>query len=208
MATLDILTVAEGIRAALGVDTGHEDDVARMVTAVSGRIDKLVGPVVNRVVTEYHDGGCEAIWPRQTPVSSVTTLRHADGATVTAYTQDTWGAVANTDGFILEQSGSYPHDARIHARSGGTNVAWLAGHSSLELVYVAGRAADTAAVAERYKEVAIECMRRLWDREASAWARGSDPFVEGGGQSSRFFKVFDYVIAEHLGDEMKPPGIA
>ena len=207
MATLDILTVAEGIRAALGVDTGHEDDVARMVTAVSGRIDELVGPVVNRTVTEYHHGGSYDIWPRQTPLSAVTTLKHADGATITTYTEDTWGSAGNADGFLVEQSGSYPHDARIHARSGGTNVAWLAGHSSLELVYVAGRAADTAAVAERYKEVAIECMRRLWDREASAWARGSDPFVEGGGQSSRFFKVFDYVVAEHLGDEMKPPGI-
>ena len=207
MATLDILTLGEAIRAALGVDTGHEGDVARMVTAVSGRIDELVGPVVNRTVTEYHDGG-SVIWPRQTPVSAVTTLKHADGATVTTYTEDVWGSAGNADGFLVGQSGSYPHDVRIFRRSGGTNVAWPAGHSSLELVYVAGRAADTASVPERYKEVAIECMRRLWDREASAWARGSDPFVEGGGQSSRFFKVFDYVVAEHLGDEMKPPGIA
>ena len=206
MATLDILTLAEAVRAALGVDTGHEDDVARMVTAVSGRIDELVGPVVNRTVTEYHDGG-SVIWPRQTPVSAVTTLKHAAGATVTVYTEDTWGSAGNADGFLIEQSGSYPHDARVFRRSGSSYVAWLAGHRSVELVYVAGRAAATASVAERYKEVAIECMRRLWDREASAWARGSDPFVEGGGQSSRFFKVFDYVVAEHLGDEMKPPGV-
>jgi len=207
VATLDILTLAEAVRAALGVDTGHEDDVARMVTAVSGRIDELVGPVVNRTVTEYHDGGSYDIWPRQTPLSAVTTLKHADGATVTTYTEDVWGSAGNADGFLVEQSGSYPHDARIYRRSGSSYVTWLAGHRSIELVYVAGRAATTASVAERYKEVAIECMRRLWDREASAWARGSDPFVEGGGQSSRFFKVFDYVVAEHLGDEMKPPGV-
>ena len=207
MATLDILTATEGVNAALGVDTGHEADVARMVTAVSGRIDALVGPVVNRTVTEYHSGG-GVIRPRQTPVASVTTLRHADGVTITSYTEDVWGEAANADGFYVERSGYYPHDTRILRRSGGTNVAWLTGHSSLELVYVAGRAATTATVTERYKEVAIECMRRLWDREATAWSRGSDPFVEGGGQSSRFFKVFDYVIAEHLGDEMKPPGVA
>jgi len=208
MATLDILAEGEAIKAALSVETGHEVDIARMVTAVSGRIDELVGPVVNRVVTERHDGGCDAIWPRQTPVSSVSTLRHADGATVTAYTEDIWGAVANTDGFLLEQSGSYPHDARIHRRSGGSNALWPTGSQSLQLVYVAGRAADTASVAARYKEVAIECMRRLWDREASAWSRGADPFVEGAGQSSRFHKIYDFVIADHLGDELKPPGVA
>ena len=210
MATLDILTVAEGIRAALGVDTGHEDDVARMVTAVSGRIDKLVGPVVNRTVTEYHHGGAYDIVPRQTPLSAVTTLKHADGATVTTYTEDTWGEAGNADGFLVEQSGSYPHDVRVFRRSSGAVVSWPTGQGSLELVYVAGRAATTAVVAERYKEVAIEIMRRLWDREASAWARAPDPFVvEGAGSgSSRFFKVFDYVVAEHLGDELKPPGVA
>jgi len=209
VATLDILTPAEGIKAALGVDTGHEDDIARMVTAVSARIDELVGPVVTRTVTEYHDGGAE-IWPRQTPVASVTTLKHANGATLTTYTEDTWGTAGNADGFLVEQSGSYPHDVRIFRRSAGSNVGWTAGHRGIELVYESGRAATTATVAERYKEVAIECMRRLWDREASAWARAPDPFVvEGAGSSSsRFFKVFDYVIGEHLGDELKPPGVA
>ena len=207
MAILDIINDVEAVKAALGVDVGHEVDVARMVTAVSARIDELVGPVVNRSVTEYHDGGGD-IWPRQTPVSSVTTLRHADGATVTTFTEDTWGDAGNADGFVVVQSGSYPHDVRIVRRSSGSGTGWLSGHRSLQLVYVAGRAADTASVPARYAEVAVECIRRLWDREASAWTRSADPFVEGGGQSSRFFKVFDYVVAEHLGDEMKPPGVA
>ena len=212
MATLDILTPAEGVQAALGVETGpgHAADVERMVTAISGRIDELVGPVVNRTVTEYHDGGAGVIRPHQTPLSEVTSLKHADGATVTVYTEDTWGTAGNADGFLVEQSGSYPHGPRIFRRAGGSNVSWAAGHRGIELVYVAGRAPDTASVPERYKEAAIEIMRRLWDREASAWARAPDPFVvEGAGSgSSRFFKMFDYVVAEHLGDELKPPGVA
>lgn len=207
---LDILTDAEATLAALNVSTAgdHLASIQRMNSAVSGRLDELVGPVVNRTVTEYHDGGQATIWPRETPVSSVTTLRHWDGTTTTAYTEDTWGSAANANGFLVEQSGSYPHDARIYRRASGSNVLWPSGHRSIQLVYVAGRAATTAAVSARYKECAAEVIRRLWDREAGAWARGGEPFAEGAGPSMRFFKAFDHVIAEHLGDEMKPPGIA
>ena len=74
MATLDILTETEASQTASGIDTAlPSDELARMVTAVSARIDELVGPVVNRAVTEYHNGG-GVIRPRQTAVASVTTL--------------------------------------------------------------------------------------------------------------------------------------
>lgn len=206
MATLDILTEFEASQAASGVDLAALAELPRMVTAVSARIDEIVGPVVNRTVTEYHDGG-GVIRPRQTPVSSVTTLKHWDNSTLTTYTADTWGVAGNTNGYIIEKSGSYPHDAVIYRRSSGSSVAWPEGHRCLELVYVAGRAATTAAVEDRYKECAAEVLRRLWDRESSAWARGADPFGDDG-VSRRFFKAFDYVVAEMLGDEMKLSGIA
>lgn len=208
MATLDILSFDEAAYAAFGVEVpSNVEGLPRMVTAVSARIDELVGPVVNRTVTEYHDGG-GAVRPRQTPVSSVTTLKYWDGSTITSYTQDTWGVAGNANGFFVEQSGAYPHDAWIFRRSGGTSCDFPAGHRALELVYVAGRAADTASVDERYKECAAEVLRRLWDRESSAWARGADPFAEDGGISRRFFRAFDFVVAEMLGDELKPPGVA
>lgn len=207
MATLDILSEQEASHAASGVDGALLSvELGRMVTAVSARIDELVGPVVQRAVTEYHDGG-GVIRPRQTPVASVTTLKHWDNSTLTSYTQDTWGAAGNANGFLVEQSGSYPHDAVIVRRSGGVSCGWPAGHRNLELVYVAGRAATTGDVAARYKECAAEVLRRLWDRESSAWSRGSDPF-DDETVSRRFFRAFDYVVQEHLGDELKPPGVA
>ena len=207
MATLDILTETEASQSASGIDTAlPSDSLARMVTAVSARIDELVGPVVNRAVTEYHNGG-GVIRPRQTPLASVTTLKYWDGTTQTSYTQDTWGVAGNADGFYIEQSGSYPHDVKIVRRSSGTSVDWPCGHQVLQLVYVAGRAATTAAVDARYKECAAEVLRRLWDRESSAWSRGADPFGDDL-VSRRFFKAFDYVVMEMLGDEMDRPGIA
>lgn len=207
MATLDILTENEASQAASGVDTALlSGELTRMVTAVSARIDELVGPVVQRAVTEYHDGG-GVIRPRQTPTASITTLKHWDNSTLTSYTEDTWGVAGNADGFLVEQSGSYPHDVTIVRRSSGVSVDWPSGRRNLELVYVAGRAASTTAVDARYKEAAAEVLRRLWDRESSAWSRGSDPF-DDVTVSRRFFRAFDYVIQEHLGDELKPPGVA
>jgi hypothetical protein len=209
MALLDILTTVEATRAALQSDTAgdHGEDIARMNTTVSGRIDKLVGPVVNRTVTEYHDGGVAAIWPRQTPLSTVTTLKEWDGSTLTTLTQDTWGTAGNTDGYLIEQSGSYAHDARIYRRSSGSNTHFVSGHRSIELVYVAGRAATTADVAEQYKECAAEVVRRLWDEYAGAWARGGDPFVDGGAMPGPR-KRLESIVANLLGDEMKPPAVA
>ncbi len=209
MAALDILSATEASRAALGTDaTAHEEQIQRMISAISARIDEICGPVVEREVTEYHAGGREVIRPRQTPVSSVTTLRHWNGSSITVYTQDEWGEPPSADGFLLEQSGSYAHDARIVRQSSGTHVCWLDGHRSIELVYVAGRAADTDSVSPKFKLCAETILRRAWDREAGAWARGADPFQETAGGSSRFFKAIDPMVREFLADEMKPAAIA
>ena len=209
MATLDILTTAEATRAALQGDTAgdHGEDIARMSTTVSLRIDELCGPVVNRTVTEYHDGGVAAIWPRQTPLSTVTTVKEWDGSTVTTLTADTWGTAGNTDGYLIEQSGSYAHDARIYRRSSGSNTHFVSGHRSIELVYVAGRAATTADVSAKFKEAAGEILRSIWDREAAAWSRGADPF-EGAPGGRGHYNAVDRRIAELLADEMKPPAVA
>ena len=207
MATLDILTTAEAIQAASGMDDANlSGQLEQMVSAVSARLDELVGPVVNRTVTEYHDGG-GSIRPRQTPLSAVTTLKQWNGSTITTFTEDTWGVAGNADGFFVEESGSYSHDTRIVRRASGTSMAFAEGCRSLELVYVAGRAASTDAVPARYKECAAEVLRRLWDRESSAWARGNDPFGEDV-PAFRFFRAFDYVVKEHLADEMLPPAVA
>lgn len=208
---LDILTEAEASRAALGTDSpgaSHLEQIARMNTAISRRIDELVGPVVQREVTEYHDGDVEVLLPRQTPVASVTTVTEWDGTTQTALTADTWGAAGASSGFTFEQSSGYGHSARILRRSSGGPSRFAAGSQSVRLVYTAGRYADTASVDPLFKEAAAEIMRRLWNREAGAWARGADPFDAEGMGTSRFFRAVDHVIDELLGHEKPPPAVA
>lgn len=213
--TLDVLTLPEAYTAindptSASAATGPNDEMLeRFITTISNRLDELVGPIVNRTVTEYHNGGCAVIWPRQTPVSSVTTVTEFDGTTQTALTEDTWGSAGNADGFIVQQSDSYSHDAKILRRSGGSTYHFTYGVEAVRLVYVAGRAADTTAVPARFKMAAGAILRRLWDREAGAWARADNPFDPNAlAGSSRFFDAVTHVVNEQLGDEMKPPGLA
>lgn len=201
---LDVITLAAA-KVAINqpaATASHDGQLERFITAISRRMDEVIGPVVNRAVTEYHDGGGCALWPRQTPVSSITTLTEASGTTTTELTAQTFGTEAD---YILEQSGSYAHDHRIVKVSG----TFPTGHQNVQLVYVAGRAANTAAVNARIVSAAGMIMRRLWRRESSSWAQtnvwdeATEPTLGVG-----FFKVVDPMIAEFLADEMKPPGIA
>lgn len=202
--TLDILTTAEA-RLAISVDTGHTSEIEQLVTAVSRAIDDKCGPVVRRSVTEEHKGGCTTIRPRKTPVASVTTLKEYDGSTVTTLTEDaTFGAAGNTDGFKVIRSGDYAHDHKIERRSSGTPTNFA---REVELVYSAGRSADTASVDAKFKNVAATIARDLWSRAAGAWARGENPFVEGG-LSVSLSNAVDKVISGQIPNEMYPPGIA
>lgn len=208
MAALDVITLDAAKRAInLGeFNADHDPSLESLITAVSQRLDKVIGPVVQRSVTEEHPGGCESIWPLQTPVSEITTVKEWDGTTPTTLTADEFGVAANDDGYAVHQS-SYPHDYRISRRSGGSAASFTTG--TVELVYVAGRAASTATVDARIAQTAGMILRRLWRREAGSWTQSAD-FFEATEPTlgTGFFKVFDSVVAEFLGDQLKPPGLA
>ncbi len=203
---IDILTPEEATRAALGVDGAgqHASAIARANTAVSERIDDLCGPVVAREVAEVHDGGHRFIWPRQAPVFEVTSLGEFDGATLTTFVDESaFGTVGTANGFAVVDGGH-----RIERRSGGGPALFTAGAGSLELVYLAGRFPDTESVSSKFKVAAEAILRRVWDREASAWARATDPFEENLQPTSRFFRAVDPMIDEWLASERKLPGMA
>lgn len=209
MVELDVLTAPDAIRAALGVDTpgDHAGDIARMVTTVSERIDKLCGPVVRRTITELHDGGDHLIRPRETPVETITSVTEWDGTTKTVLTEDAWGTAGAAQGYRLRKSPTYPHDVAIRRQRSGKPSRFAAGPDAVQIVYVAGRYPDTDSVGPLFREVATEILRRLWDREAGAWARAPNPFEPGtaAAGSSRFFNAVDHVIKELANAELRPP---
>lgn len=196
---LDVLSLDEGMTAIAMTGSGaaHEDTVAAAITAISRRLDALVGPIVVRTITDeiHYPSGNSPIWLDHQPVSSITSLIEYSSGTGTALTAedyDTSGTYLLRDGMIVRRSGFY-------------TTSWYG--SAVKVTYVAGRYATTAAVDARFKTAAAAILRRWWAREAPAWARGGDPFAQEGGGIG-FFQVVMPVVQEFLADEMLPPAVA
>ena len=77
MAATDVLTLEAAKEVCYRSAGDTRDDVllAAMVTALSDRLDRACGPIVQRAVAgEAHDGGCGHIQLRLEPVASVTSI--------------------------------------------------------------------------------------------------------------------------------------
>lgn len=190
--TLDLLTLDEA-RAAIGTTNNTYDDALEvMVTAISERIDELCGPVVNRTITERHDACGWFLIPRSLPVSSftsVTEYRSGTGTVLTAETDTAAGTYLWEQNLLRRRSSfaDYPFAPRV------------------KLVYVSGRAADTDAVAEKFKQAAKIILAHIWRQEMGS---GNQTFGADGEVSFRASYSIPNRAMELLADEIRTPGIA
>lgn len=205
---LDLLSLDDG-KAAINMDSSnveHNDELARHITAISRIIDDACGPVVIRTITnEVHHIGPDAlaVYLDQQPVQSVTTVSEFTGGTTTVLSAVAFGAV--TSGYYAGG-----RTGVLSRRRSGEPYAWPAG-GAVQVTYVAGRYADTASVDPRFADAAAAILRRLWKREAGAWAQSSTFFEDGDSQlGSGFFRVARPIIEEMLAGEIQDrmPGIA
>lgn len=200
MAVTDILTEDEALVAINMVGSGgdHVLELALWVSAISEAIDAKCGPVVVRTVTDeirYPNGG--TFTTLHTPIYSVSALTEYVSGTGTVLTAEDFDTVGT---YRVVGSG---HDVAIERRSGWGGYAYT---GLVKITYTAGRYATTEAVGAKFKLAAASILRRLWAREAPAWARGGDMF--GTEPAVGFFKAVDPMIEEFLADELKPPAIA
>ncbi|SDZ55188.1 hypothetical protein SAMN05216215_10977 [Saccharopolyspora shandongensis] len=207
MATLDVLTLDDA-KAALNVNATNVDDVelASWVTAVSQRLDKLVGPVVKRAITdETHDGGHHEVFLEHYPVRSITAMTEYDGITAVALAAET-NASRPADGYLPDR---YRPDrallsSRIRRRRAGADAMFAAGRSNVVVSYEAGRFDSTETVGDRYKAAARFLLINLW--------RSQEDSV---GQSAEFdvpmlsFPAFAIprVVREMLAGEVQEPRV-
>lgn len=203
--TLDILTLSEG-HTAVNIpssNTDYDTELAQQITAVSRIIDAECGPVVQRTISaELHAGG-GPVFLRNTPVVSITTVREAAGAGITTHSAVTFGQATSGYSLDLHLPGV------LYYNVGGYPYGWTAGNT-VEVTYVAGRYASTAAVDARFKSCAAAILRRLWKRESGTWAQSSDFFVSQDGQVDTvgFFRVAKPIIDDMLRDQRVGPVIA
>lgn len=199
----DILDLEEAYRAINNPSAeGHNLELAQWITGVSRRVDDLFGPVVQHTITgELHDGGGRRIFLDHAPAASITTITEYAATAGTTLTAET-NASKPAAGYLLETIGGV---SMVWRRSGGSDLCFPAGRRNVEVTYVAGRYANTATVDAKFKLAVGGVLRRLWARDAGAWARGSDPFDQ---TTPAFFDAFRQSIAEFLADEPRAPVIA
>lgn len=164
--TLDLLSLAEG-KAAVGItDAGTSLDtlLAQKITAVSRRFDRSFGPVVVRTYTdEVHPGGHDSIWVRHWPVSSFTTVTEYAATVSQALTSEDFDTQP-TEGYFAERwhTPTANFSGRLYRRGGGARAVFPVGPEAVKVTYVAGRAANTAAVDPAFKDAASVMLKNTW----------------------------------------------
>lgn len=168
MATLDILSLPEA-KAALNLTgvTVHDAEIAPWVTATSLLLDRKIGPVVRRTITdEVLDGGRNFARTRLYPVTSFTTVTEYSGLTATVLTVET-NLSHPASAYRPERYSSDPtlYSGRIYRRATGSSTWYPTGSGNVVVTYVAGRYADTATVDERFKAAARLTLQNLWNSQ-------------------------------------------
>lgn len=165
MDTLDVVSLEEA-KVALSIGSADDTagaDLARLITAVSRRLDDGIGPVVRRAATHRASGGRRILELPLGPVYSVTSVTEYQGTSAVTVTEETLGT-SPSDGWAGERYDPDPtlYSGLLVRRSGGSDMCWYPGQGNVQVVYTAGRAADTSAVDARHKEAAILMLRNLW----------------------------------------------
>jgi hypothetical protein len=198
-ATLDILTLDEAREAINVKDNTYDTRLTSMNTAVSLRFDVLCGPIVDRSVTERHDGGNFTILPRSKPIESITSLTEYVQTNAHVLTAETAGTVP-PEAYLWESDLNV-----IYRRASGYDWVFWPSRRNIVLVMVCGRAATTALVPPRFKEAAAITLAHVWRAEMGS---GNQTFgVETGTTFGPSFSIPNRA-RELVADEIAIPGIA
>lgn len=166
--TLDVLTLTEAKLAVnQSASTTYDTELASWITGVSRRLDRGVGPIVQRTITsELHDGGGCEFELNYWPATSVTTVTEYAGTNANVLTRET-NSLKPSAGYLLE---AYEPDPTlfgpiVRRRASNADYFFAWGRQNVAITYVAGRAAATATVDEIYKRAASLMLQNLWNSQ-------------------------------------------
>lgn len=212
MAATDILTESEAREFAGGIDSTRYSTafINAWIEGASKAMDRLVGPVVVRTLTdEAYDGGGHAILLRKWPVSSFTSVTEYDGTASQALTLET-NAVKPAEAYYPEPYEQDPtlYDRTVRRRSSDADSLFPVGRGNVVVTYVAGRFADTASVDERFKKATGLLLQNLFRAVQAAPSQVGVSFED---VTPSFLPGFGYprVVKALMRDEVQLiPGIA
>lgn len=174
MAATDVITLDEA-KAQLNIpadNTASDAELAGFVAAASRVVERYVGAVVHRTVTEVFDGGRAQLLLTTLPVVEATEVI------------DT-GATIEPGGYTVSRAGVLSRVA------GPSPMPFLPGVQTVQVTYTAGQVATLAEVAEALPDVRLAALiicQHMWETQRPA-ARG--PFDQ---QSDDFDPRYAYSI--------------
>lgn len=204
--TLDLLSPTEA-SAALNTPS-DSTELARIVTAVSRRLDTLCGPIVKRSVgPELHDGTTSLIILREPPVwtgaSAVMTVAEWDGSTSHMIVAEVQGTPTAYD-YQLDPTAGF-----LYRRSGGWDTRWTVGRRNISVTYTAGRYADTASVDPLFKQAAMLMLQHVYNNTGSRNAsQVGQPIGDGFSFVSTISFALPNAVTDLLAGQLRAPAIA
>ena len=208
-------------RARQALSIGAVDESKRMlleaaVTAVSQKLDDVCGPIVQRTLTEVID---VPRWEHVTdlrisggPVSSITSVKSYENgveSTLTAETLTVAGDyLAELQHRVRPDGTSQMLSGQLRRRSSFSDWWWTCG-TRVQVVYVAGRYANTAAAAgSRFEQAAMVTLRSLWRTYQSQVATQLDGDYAAPFQAFPSFAVPAAALEMVAADRVHVAGLA
>lgn len=196
MTATDIVTVSEA--SAYLRDPTDVTQLAAWVSAVSGRLDDLCGPVVARAQTITRDGGNWSILIPD-PILTVTSLTEYASTTAQVLTVET-NASKPADGYLVDAE----NPRQVWRRSIGSAARFVSGASNVVLVASIGRYANTAAVSAQFKQAALVCVSHLWQAEHGTRGNTFGAFDDQGSSTYGPGWAIPRRALDILGTEVRP----
>lgn len=199
MAAIDIVTFDEAQRI-LGTDAGQWDAVdtaeaTDIVTAVSARLDQIIGATMARTVVAELDGGVRHLRLPMWPILTVTSVIEWDGTTQRTLTAENRAAPA-ADNYLLRSA----KWGVLTRRRTGSSGYWACGDANVIVTYQAGRTSADRDL-QRIKRAAAICVRHVWEQERTIGSTGV------GETPPRSFSIPKRAL-ELVADLIRPEGTA
>ena len=184
-------------------DRTRDHKLLRMANDVIPVVEHITGPIIQRVVEEWHDGGQASITLRQRPVVNVLAISEYRGPVEWTL------ALVNDPNAGTMYSAKFEAPSRIVRRGpGGSTFAFAPGLESIHVTYVAGR----ASVPDNVRAATLELIRINFEQTQArpllrSWpADGSIDDNEPGTPLMGFF--VPNRVRELLAPTRRTPGIA
>ena len=194
----------------VAADHTHDSELLGFAQAATIAVEQIVGPVAQRTVNEWNDGGAATIVVRQPPIVSLTSITEYRGNVAYPLAIVASPDLATSMSVMFEPSGRITRlngaaaAAVLYLSTQGLFATFPVGPNSVQITYVAGR----ASVAANIRLGVLETVRENWQPTQ----QGGRPSYNGAAQDGPTLVIPNVILSKRilsiLGDDKRGPSVA